>query len=127
MIQSQSLLRVRDNSGGKYVKCFKIYKKGAFCSTGFSCDIIVGSVRSLRKKNRILSKVKKGEVVYGLIIKTKVPLRRKSGIFLSYGENSIIILTKQFKPLATRVFGLVPKELRSTKHSKVISLSAGFL
>jgi len=125
MIQIQTLLKVTDNSGGKVVRCLKILKKGAKTRYGKIGDIIVVSVQKIRSKNKLTSKVKKGDVLYGIIVKTKSSLKRKSGISFCFNQNSVVLLNKQLKPIATRVFGMVPRELRITKFLKIISLAGG--
>ena len=125
MIQVQTLLKVADNSGGKVVRCLKILKKGTKPRYGKIGDLIVVSVQKIRAKNKLTSKVKKGDVLYAVIIKTKNGLNRKLGLSYSFNENSVVLLNKQFKPLASRVLGLVPRELRNEKFSKIISLSSG--
>jgi large subunit ribosomal protein L14 len=125
MIQIQTLLKVTDNSGGKLVRCLKVLKKGAKTRYGKIGDVIVVSIQKIRSKNKLTSKVKKGDVLYAVIVKTKVRLKRKSGVSFSFNQNSVVLLNKQLKPLATRVFGLVPKELRTNKLLKIISLAGG--
>jgi large subunit ribosomal protein L14 len=125
MIQPQTLLKIADNSGGKIARCLKILKKGVRPRYGKIGDIIVVSIQRLRKRNRITSKVKKGDVLRGIIVKTRVCFNRKQGFFFSYNQNSVVLLDKQFKPLATRVLGLIPKELKTSKSSKILSLSSG--
>ena len=106
-------------------KNLKILKKGTKPRYGKIGDVIVVSVQKIRAKNKLTSKVKKGDVLYAVIIKTKNGLNRKSGLSYSFNENSVVLLNKQFKPLASRVLGLVPRELRNEKFSKIISLSSG--
>jgi large subunit ribosomal protein L14 len=125
MIQIQTLLKVADNSGGKLVRCLKILKKGAKTRYGKIGDVIVVSVQQIRSKNKLTSKVKKGDVLHGVVVKTKSVLRRSVGLTISYSSNSVVLLNKQLKPLATRVLGVIPKELRNNKFSKIISLSSG--
>lgn len=125
MIQIQTLLKVADNSGGKLVRCLKILKKGAKTRYGNIGDVIVVSVQQIRSKNKLTSKVKKGDVLHGVIVKTTSVLRRSVGLTISYNSNSVVLLNKQLKPLATRVLGVMPKELRNNKFSKIISLSSG--
>jgi large subunit ribosomal protein L14 len=125
MIQTQTLLKVSDNSGGKQVRCIKVLKKGANPKIGKIGDLIVVSVQTIRAKNRLTSKVKKGDVLYAVIVKTKTKLKRMTGVSFSFTLNSVVLLTKQKKPLGTRVFGAVPKELREKKFSKIISLASG--
>jgi len=125
MIQTQTLLKVSDNSGGKLVRCIKVLKKGGNPKIANIGDIIVVSVQTIRSRNRLTSKVKKGDVLYAVVVKTKAGLKRKFGSFLTFTLNSVVLLTKQKKPLGTRVFGAVPKELREKKFSKIISLASG--
>jgi large subunit ribosomal protein L14 len=125
MIQIQTLLKVADNSGGKIVRCLKILKKGQKTRYGYIGDLIVVSVQQIRSKNKLTSKVKKGDVLYAVIVKTRTVFRRSLGLSFSFSQNAVVLLNKQLKPLATRVIGLIPKELRNNKFSKVISLSSG--
>jgi large subunit ribosomal protein L14 len=125
MIQTQTLLKVSDNSGGKIVKCLKILKKGTVPRFGFVGDIIVASIKSIRTKNKLTSKVKKGVVVLAVIVKTKTTIHRPTSISFRFPYNSVVLLTKQKKPMASRIFGIIPKELRSKKFSKIVSLSSG--
>jgi large subunit ribosomal protein L14 len=125
MIQIQTLLKVADNSGGKLVRCLKILKKGQKPRYGKIGDVIVVSVQQIRSKNKLTSKVKKGDVLFAVIVKTRAHLSRKFGISLSFAQNAVVLLNKQLKPIATRVLGLVPRELRNNKFAKIISLSSG--
>jgi len=125
MIQTQTLLKVSDHSGGKLVRCLKVLKKGNNPKIASIGDVIVVSVQSIRLKNRLTSKVKKGDVLYAVIVKTKSKLERKTGLALSFDTNSVVLLSNQKKPLGTRVFGIIPKELRERRFSKVLSLASG--
>lgn len=125
MVQTQTLLKIADNSGGKIARCLKILKKGAKPRYGYIGDIVVVSIQQLRNKNRITSKVKRGDVLRGVIVKTRGKYVRPQGLSFSFQQNSVVLLDKQFKPIATRVLGLIPKELKISKFSKIISLSAG--
>lgn len=126
MIQSGTYLNVIDNSGAKDICCIKVlpgYKR-KYASVG---DIIVVSVKSLRSKRRSTSKVKKGDVLKALVVRTKVGAKDFSGKKTSFLENSAVLLNNQFKPLGTRVFGPVPKVFNYTKYLKVPSISSGSL
>ena len=90
-------------------------------------DIIVVSVKSLRNKRRITSKVKKGEVLKALIVRTKSRIKESSNKSINFFENSVILLTNNNRPLGTRIFGVLPKFFRFTKHFKIASLSAGLI
>ena len=126
MIQQQTILKVADNSGAKHVKCIKVLGgfKRKFAYTG---DIIVVSVVKLRNKSKFNSKVKKGEVYRALILKTKNSTSRRSGFKKLFKENVVCLLNKQGKPLGTRIFSLVPFELRKHKWIKISSLSPGLI
>jgi large subunit ribosomal protein L14 len=125
MIQTQSLLKVSDNSGGKSVRCLKLLKKGNNPKIAAVGDVIVVSVQNIRFKNRLTSKVRKGDVLYAVVVKTKSKLYRKTGLSFSFDTNSVVLLSNQRKPLGTRIFGAMPAELREKKFSKVISLASG--
>jgi len=125
MIQTQTLLKVSDNSGGKAVRCLKLLKKGNNPKIASVGDVIVVSVQNIRFRNRLTSKVKKGDVFYAVVVKTKSKLYRKTGLAFSFDANSVVLLSNQKKPLGTRVFGAIPSELREKKFSKIISLASG--
>jgi len=125
MIQTQTLLKVSDNSGGKSVRCLKLLKKGNNPKIASVGDVIVVSVQNIRFKNRLTSKVKKGDVLYAVVVKTRSKLHRKTGLSFSFDTNSVVLLSNQRKPLGTRIFGAIPQELREKKFSKVISLASG--
>ena len=125
MIQTQTLLKVSDNSGGKAVRCLKLLKKGNNPKIASVGDVIVVSVQNIRFRNRLTSKVKKGDVLYAVVVKTKSKLYRKTGLAFSFDANSVVLLSNQKKPLGTRVFGAIPSELREKKFSKIISLASG--
>lgn len=127
MISVETNLRVIDNSGGKKVRCIKIFKKGSFTSTASVGDIIIVAVKRLRKKNRYRSKVKKGDVLFAVVVHTKAPIHRSYGVSIKFADNSVVLLNKNFKPIGTRIFSVVPKELRLNNFSRVMSLSAGIV
>lgn len=125
MIQNGTYLNVQDNSGARLVQCIKISKgyKSRYSSIG---DLILVSIKKLRTKRRLLSKVKKGEIFKALIIRTKTKFKTlNNGNFQSFTENSVVLLNKQNKLIGTRIFGFVPKKLRYTKFFRLISLSSG--
>ena len=126
MIQNGTYLNVIDNSGAKIVGCIQVKNgfKKRYASMG---DIIVVSVKSLRNKRRITSKVKKGEVLKALIVRTKSRIKESSNKSINFFENSVILLTNNNRPLGTRIFGVLPKFFRLTKHFKIASLSAGLI
>jgi len=90
-------------------------------------DIIVVSVKSLRRKRRAFSRVKKGEVLKALVVRTKQNILTHSSDFLEFFENSAILLNSQRKLIGTRVFGSIPLSFRGTKYLKIMSLASGFI
>jgi large subunit ribosomal protein L14 len=129
MIQVQTLLKVADNSGGKIVRCLKILKKGHKTRYGKIGDTLVVSVQQIRAKNKLTSKVKKGDVLLAVLVKTRSFLKKNIGVSFCFANNSVVLLDKEKKtnPLATRVIGLIPRQLRFSKHSRIVSLSAGII
>ena len=126
MIQKGTYLNVIDNSGAKEVCCIHVlngYRK-RYAVVG---DVVVVSIKSLRIKRRSHAKVKKGEVLKALIVRTKTSLKSYALEQLNFLENSAILLSKQDKLLGTRVFGSVPNSFRYTKFLRIISLASGFI
>jgi large subunit ribosomal protein L14 len=126
MIQLQTILKISDNSGAKSVKCIKILGgfKRKFAHTG---DIIVVSVQKLKNKSKTVSKVKKGEIFKGLIIRTKKCIKKKDGLITFFNENCLGLIDKQNNPLGSRVLGPVSKILKYGKYLKFTSISSGFV
>ena len=124
MIQQQTLLNVSDNSGAKKVKCIK--SLGGFKKrVSFVGDFIVVSVVELRNKSKKLSKVKKGEIYKALITRTKTKIKNKDGSTYSFNKNSVSLINKQGKPLASRIIGPLPKKLKKGKYSKFSNIAPG--
>ena len=127
MVQMQTSLTILDNSGAKKVSCLKILKKGNNCFVGKVGDLVIVSIKKLRKKNNQFSKIKKGEVALAILTKTKAPIKRRNGISLIFMKNTAVIVNKTKTPLATRIFGLVTKEIRGKKFSKLLSVAVGVI
>lgn len=126
MIQQQTILKVSDNSGAKTVKCIRVlggFRK-KYAKLG---DSIIVSVQQLRNKSKNTSKVKKGEVYKALVIRTKVPYKKKDGSQMWFGENSVVLVNKQENPISTRIIGPLPKLLKKKKFQKFISMSSGLI
>ncbi len=126
MIQQKTILKVYDNSGAKTVRCIKVlggFKK-KYASLG---DTIVVSVQKLRKKSKKTSKVKKKEVYRALIIRTKIPYKKKDGSTIIFNENSVALMNKQGNPIGTRIMGPLPKFLKKRKVQKFLSISTGLI
>lgn len=126
MIQTNTILNVSDNSGVKTVMCIKVAKgfKNSFSKIG---DVITVSIKTLRKKRKINSTVSKGDICRALIIRCKTNSSNIYGEKNIFLENSVVLFTKQNKFLFSRVFGVVPNIIRSTKYTRILSLSGGIL
>jgi large subunit ribosomal protein L14 len=125
MIKQQTVLKVADNSGAKKVKCIKLL--GGFKrKTSFLGDVIIVSVKELRNKSKLTSKVSKGDVLKAIIVRTKTKDFKQDGVSLSFSENSVILINNQEKLIGTRILGPMPKILRRHKILKLVSVSTGF-
>jgi len=118
MIQVQTILNVADNSGAKKVACIKVLggSKRRYASVG---DIIVVSVKEALPN----SKVKKGDVMKAVVVRTSKEVRRPDGSYLKFDDNSAVLITNQLEPVGTRIFGPVARELRAKQFMKIISLA----
>jgi large subunit ribosomal protein L14 len=118
MIQAESRLTVADNSGAKEVYCIKVLggSKRRYASIG---DIIVVSVKEAIPH----AKVKKGDVLKAVIVRTKKEIRRPDGSFIRFDDNSAVLISNQRDPIGTRIFGPVARELRAKQFMKIISLA----
>ena len=118
MIQMQSLLSIADNSGARSVMCIKVLggSKRRYANIG---DVIKVAVREAIPTG----KVKKGQVVDALIVRTKKGVRRRDGSLIKFDENAAVLINAQKAPIGTRVFGPVTRELRSRGLMKIISLA----
>ena len=118
MIQMQTKLDVADNSGAKQVQCIKVLG-GSKRRTASIGDIIVVSVKEAIPRG----KVKKGEVLKAVIVRTSKDFKRSDGTAIRFDKNAAVILDKQEEPIATRIFGPVTRELRSKNLMKIVSLA----
>lgn len=118
MIQTETKLRVADNSGAKVVTCIKVLggSKRRYASIG---DIIVVAVKEAMPN----SKVKKGDVVRAVVVRTAKEVRRADGSYIRFDDNSAVLINQQKEPIGTRIFGPVARELRLKKFMKIISLA----
>lgn len=118
MIQMQTFLRVADNSGAKKVYCIKVLggSKRRYARVG---DVIVVSVKEAIPN----SKVKKGDVLKAVVVRTRKEIGRSDGSYLKFDENSAVLINDQLEPLGTRIFGPVARELRAKQFMKIVSLA----
>ena len=118
MIQMQTILDVADNSGAKKLFCIKVLG-GSKRKYGGIGDIIVASVREAIPN----SKVKKGDVVKAVVVRTAKEIGRPDGSYIRFDDNSGVVINNQKEPVGTRIFGPVARELRAKKFMKIISLA----
>jgi large subunit ribosomal protein L14 len=118
MIQMQTNLDVADNSGAKRVQCIKVLggSKRKYASIG---DTVVVSVKEAIPRGR----VKKGQVMKAVIVRTASGVRRSDGSLIRFDRNAAVLVNPQGEPVGTRIFGPVTRELRAKKHMKIVSLA----
>ena len=118
MIQMQTRLQVADNSGARELMCFKVLggSRRRYASIG---DVIVCSVKEALPN----SKVKKGDVVKAVIVRTRSKLRRQDGTYIRFDDNSAVLVKPDNEPVGTRIFGPVARELRAKSFVKIVSLA----
>ncbi len=122
MIQSETRLTVADNSGAKELYCIKVLggSKRRYASIG---DIITCSVKEAIPN----AKVRKGDIVQAVIVRTKKEISRPDGSMIRFDDNSAVILSKSNDPIGTRIFGPVARELRAKRFMKIVSLAPDVL
>jgi len=118
LIQPQSVLSVADNTGARKVMCIRVLGSSNRRYAGIG-DVIVGVVKEASPNMT----VKKSEIVYGVIVRTRKPLRRADGSYVVFDDNALVVITKERNPRGTRVFGPVARELREKEFMKIISLA----
>ncbi|UQY80962.1 50S ribosomal protein L14 [Candidatus Hepatincola sp. Av] len=118
MIQQETRLNVADNSGAKSVQCIKVLggSKKRVASVG---DTIVVSVKEAIPNGR----VKKGDVLKAVIVRTAFDINREDGSTIRFDNNSAVLINNQGEPIGTRIFGPVTRELRAKNFMKIISLA----
>ena len=118
MIQAETILNVADNSGAKKLYCIKVLggTRRRYARVG---DVIVVSVRESLPN----SKVKKGDILKAVIVRTAKEIRRDDGSYIKFDENSAVLISPQNEPIGTRIFGPVARELRAKRFMKIISLA----
>jgi large subunit ribosomal protein L14 len=118
MIQTQSYLEVADNSGARRVMCIKVLggSKRRYARVG---DLIKVTVKEAIPRG----KVKKGQVMTAVVVRTRKGVRRSDGSLIRFDDNAAVLLNNQEAPIGTRIFGPVTRELRGDKFMKIISLA----
>jgi large subunit ribosomal protein L14 len=118
MIQTQTYLDVADNSGARRVMCIKVLggSHRRYAAVG---DIIKVTIKEAIPRG----KVKKGQVMDAVVVRTKKGVRRPDGSLIKFDDNAAVLLNPQLAPIGTRIFGPVTRELRSEKFMRIISLA----
>ena len=118
MIQMQTNLEVADNSGARRVQCIKVLggSKRKYASVG---DVIVVSIKEAIPRGR----VKKGDVIQAVVVRTAKEIRRADGSSIRFDRNAAVLINKQGEPIGTRIFGPVTRELRAKQFMNIISLA----
>lgn len=118
MLQERSILKVADNSGAKTVRCFRILggTRRRYARLG---DILVASVQTAEPRKN----VKKKDIVKALVVRERKAFRRADGSYVRFDENAVVIVDAKKEPVATRVFGPMPRELKQMGHTKLMTLA----
>ncbi len=118
MIQTQSMLDVADNSGARRVMCIKVLggSHRRYAAVG---DIIKVAVKEAIPRG----KVKKGQVMTAVVVRTRHGVRRQDGSIIRFDDNAAVLLNNKHEPIGTRIFGPVTRELRTEKFMKIVSLA----
>ncbi len=118
MIQQETYLAVADNSGAKKLQCIKVLggSQRKYATVG---DVIVVSVKEAIPR----SKVKKGDVMRAVVVRTRKELRRIDGSYIKFDENAAVLISRDLEPIGNRIFGPVARELRARKFMKIVSLA----
>ena len=118
MIQMQTRLDVADNSGARRVMCIKVLG-GSHRRYARVGDIIKVTVKEAIPRG----KVKKGQVMSAVVVRTKKGLRRQDGSLIKFDDNAAVLLNASMAPVGTRIFGPVTRELRTERFMRIISLA----
>ena len=118
MIQAQTRLSVADNSGAKSLLCIKVLggSRRRYAGVG---DVVVVTVKEAIPN----SKVKKGDVMRAVVVRTAKEIPRTDGTYIKFDDNSAVLINQQNEPIGTRIFGPVARELRAKRFMKIISLA----
>ena len=122
MVIQETNLVVADNSGARLVRVFRQYG-GSHKKTSTLGDIVLCAVKEAIPNG----KVKKSDVVKGVIVRVKHPVQRKDGSTISFDDNAVVIVDNEGAPVGTRVFGPVARELRDKGYMKIVSLAVEVL
>ena len=122
MIQQQTRLRVADNTGAKQAMCIRVLGGSGrrYARVG---DVVVVTIKDAMPRGS----VKKGEIVKGVVVRTRKEIPREDGSYIRFDENAIVLIDEQRQPRGTRIFGPVARELREKKFMRIVSLASEVL
>lgn len=118
MIQQETMLTVADNSGARKIQCLRVMRSGN-APYGRIGDVIIGVVKDALPNMQ----VKKSDVIRAVIVRTRYPERRDSGMTIRFDDNAAVLINADGNPRGTRVFGPVARELRDKNFTKIVSLA----
>lgn len=118
MIQQETILNVADNSGARKIQCLRVMRAGN-APYGRIGDVIIGVVKDALPNMQ----VKKSDIIRAVIVRTRYPERRDSGMTIRFDDNAAVIINADNNPRGTRVFGPVARELRDKNFTKIVSLA----
>lgn len=118
MIQERSILKVADNSGAKIVRCFNILggSRRRYAKIG---DIIIASVQVAEPRKAI----KKKDIVRVILVRSRNATRRKDGSRVRFDENAVVVVSAKNEPVATRIFGPLPRELKARGYEQIMTMA----
>lgn len=122
MIQERSIIKVADNSGAKFVRCFRILggSRKRYARIG---EIIIASVQVAEPRKAI----KKKEIVRALVVRLRKPLRRPDGSWIRFDENAVVLIDEKKEPRATRIFGPLPREIKEKGFETIAGMAEELL
>ena len=118
MIQTETMLEIADNSGARKVQCIKVLG-GSHRRYAHVGDVIKVAVKEAIPRGR----VKKGQVMDALVVRTRKGVRRPDGSLIKFDQNAAVLLNAQKQPVGTRIFGPVTRELRTENFMRIVSLA----
>ena len=118
MIQTETMLEIADNSGARRVQCIKVLGGSHRRYAGIG-DIIKVTVKEAIPRGR----VRKGQVMDAVVVRTRKGVRRQDGSLIKFDQNAAVLLNANKQPIGTRIFGPVTRELRSERFMRIVSLA----
>ena len=118
MIQTETMLEIADNSGARKVQCIKVLGGSHRRYAGIG-DIIKVTVKEAIPRGR----VRKGQVIDAVVVRTRKGVRRQDGSLIKFDQNAAVLLNANKQPIGTRIFGPVTRELRSERFMRIVSLA----